>query len=113
MVDYTASVSPDVAHLMNHPEPFLSAAEPRLSTGYSGLVFEFAGHTIEADLSAGSSSALTAWSALGGASIAVVADSKPVSNSLPNSLQFTIPAGTTGAPGFSNSGFWGTWSFTF
>ncbi|KAG9220918.1 hypothetical protein CCMSSC00406_0002482 [Pleurotus cornucopiae] len=50
---------------------------------------------------------LNAWSAINGGQISVVADSVPVSNSLPNSLRFTIPAGRTGQVGFANSGFFG------
>ncbi|KAF7323682.1 putative alpha-L-arabinofuranosidase A [Mycena kentingensis (nom. inval.)] len=51
--------------------------------------------------------ALNAWVPLGGASIAVVADSTPLSSALPNSLALTIPAGTTDELGFANTGFWG------
>ncbi|KAI0826446.1 glycoside hydrolase family 51 protein [Irpex lacteus] len=53
------------------------------------------------------SGALNAWSAVNGAQLTVIADPKPVSNALPNSLQVTFPTGKSGAVGFSNSGFWG------
>ncbi|KAF4567764.1 hypothetical protein EYR36_011390 [Pleurotus pulmonarius] len=51
--------------------------------------------------------ALNAWSAINGGQISVVADSVPVSNSLPNSLRFNVPTGSTGQVGFANSGFFG------
>ncbi|EMD31910.1 glycoside hydrolase family 51 protein [Gelatoporia subvermispora B] len=51
--------------------------------------------------------ALAAWAPINGALIAVVADPKPVSQALPNSLQFTVPSGASGPVGFSNEGFWG------
>lgn len=57
------------------------------------------------------SAALTAWHALSNAQLTVIADSHPVSNSLPNSLQLTVPSGSSGAVGFTNEGFWGTRMF--
>ncbi|KAM5533877.1 hypothetical protein V8D89_012417 [Ganoderma adspersum] len=53
------------------------------------------------------SAALTAWHALSDAQLTVIADSHPVSNSLPNSLQLSVPSGSSGAVGFTNEGFWG------
>ncbi|KZT22850.1 glycoside hydrolase family 51 protein, partial [Neolentinus lepideus HHB14362 ss-1] len=60
--------------------------------------------------------ALTAWHPIGSGSIAVIADSVPVSSALPNSLQLTIPAGASGTVGFGNEGYWGikvdsTWMY--
>ena len=55
----------------------------------------------------GTSAALNAWSALNGGEISVVADSKPVSSALPNSLQFVVPSGSSGVVGFVNSGYYG------
>ncbi|KIP05651.1 glycoside hydrolase family 51 protein [Phlebiopsis gigantea 11061_1 CR5-6] len=86
-------------------------------SGDGGIYAELLQNRAFQQVTPGTSDALTAWSALGGASIAVVSDPKPVSDSLPNSLQFTIPAGTTSSPGFSNSGYWGikvdsTWTYT-
>ncbi|KZT22854.1 glycoside hydrolase family 51 protein [Neolentinus lepideus HHB14362 ss-1] len=62
------------------------------------------------------SAALTAWHPIGSGSIAVIADSVPVSSALPNSLQLTIPAGASGTVGFGNEGYWGikvdsTWMY--
>lgn len=51
--------------------------------------------------------ALSAWVPINGASIDVIADPIPLSNALPNSLEFTIPSGTSGRVGFSNEGYWG------
>lgn len=51
--------------------------------------------------------ALNAWHPVNNASLAVIADPKPVSASLPNSLQLTIPQGLRDAVGFSNEGYWG------
>ncbi|KZP28166.1 glycoside hydrolase family 51 protein [Athelia psychrophila] len=52
-------------------------------------------------------SALTAWAAVGDTSITVIADTTPLSSALPNALQVTVPTGSTGSVGFSNSGYWG------
>ncbi|CDO70623.1 hypothetical protein BN946_scf184748.g21 [Trametes cinnabarina] len=51
--------------------------------------------------------ALTAWHPINNAKLVVIADPNPVSNALPNSLQFSVPSGATGQVGFSNEGFWG------
>ncbi|KAF7334218.1 putative alpha-L-arabinofuranosidase A [Mycena sanguinolenta] len=51
--------------------------------------------------------ALNAWQSINGAALNVVADPIPVSSALPNSLQVTIPAGSTGSVGFGNEGYWG------
>ncbi|EEB93188.1 hypothetical protein MPER_08196, partial [Moniliophthora perniciosa FA553] len=55
----------------------------------------------------GSANSLDAWKAVGGAKIAVVADSEPVSDALPNSLALTVPSGASGPVGVANEGFWG------
>ena len=57
--------------------------------------------------SIGSSSALLAWSAVGGAQIQVVDSTTPLSSALPNSLEVTIPKGSTGTVGVANSGYTG------
>lgn len=54
--------------------------------------------------------ALVAWSALNNANISVVADPKPLSAALPNSLQLSVPKGTSGQVGVSNAGYWGLYS---
>ena len=55
----------------------------------------------------GTSAALTAWSAVGGAQISVTSGTTPLSSSLPNSLQVTIPSGSSGSVGVANSGYFG------
>ena len=55
------------------------------------------------------SDALAAWHALNNAQLTVIADLHPVSKSIPNSLQFSIPSGSSGDVGFTNEGFWGNW----
>ncbi|KAK7046838.1 putative alpha-L-arabinofuranosidase A [Favolaschia claudopus] len=51
--------------------------------------------------------ALNAWHSINGAAPSVVADILPVSSALPNSLQVTIPAGSTGPVGVGNEGYFG------
>ena len=47
------------------------------------------------------------WHAVNNAQLTVIADSHPVSKSIPNSLQFSVPSGSSGDVGFTNEGFWG------
>ncbi|KAL0571025.1 hypothetical protein V5O48_010931 [Marasmius crinis-equi] len=66
---------------------------------------------------ASTTDALKAWKAVNGAQIAVIADSNPVSNALPNSLTLTVPDGSSGAVGVSNEGYFGIkvssdWEYT-
>ncbi|KAG1835935.1 glycoside hydrolase family 51 protein [Suillus subalutaceus] len=51
--------------------------------------------------------ALYGWAAINGASINVIADPIPLSDALPNSLELTIPSGSSIQVGFSNEGYWG------
>ncbi|KAI0372021.1 glycoside hydrolase family 51 protein [Pilatotrama ljubarskyi] len=51
--------------------------------------------------------ALNAWHPISNAKLTVIADPSPVSNALPNSLQFVVPSGSSGRVGFTNEGFWG------
>ncbi|KDQ60310.1 glycoside hydrolase family 51 protein [Jaapia argillacea MUCL 33604] len=60
--------------------------------------------------------ALTAWHPINGASLTVISDPLPVSSALPNSLQLTVPAGSSGPVGFGNEGYFGikvdsTWTY--
>lgn len=55
--------------------------------------------------------ALNSWSAVNGASIAVVDNTEALSDALPNSMQLTVPEGATGAVGLRNSGFFGMFSW--
>jgi alpha-N-arabinofuranosidase len=51
--------------------------------------------------------ALFGWAPIKGASINVIADPVPLSDALPNSLELTIPSGSSGQVGFGNTGYWG------
>ncbi|KAM5542492.1 hypothetical protein V8D89_003951 [Ganoderma adspersum] len=79
----------------------------RCLNGDGGLYAEMLQNRAFQQVTSNTSNALTAWSALNGAQLTVIADPVPVSNSLPNSLQFSIPTGSSGDVGFSNEGFWG------
>lgn len=95
-------------------------ASHRIPITLWGMMFEDISHSGDGGLYAellrnrafqlvqpGSASSLDAWKAVGGAEIAVVADSEPVSNALPNSLALTVPGGASGPVGVANEGFWG------
>ena len=56
--------------------------------------------------------ALNPWSAINGASIAVVNDTEALSDVLPNSLQLTVPGGITGPVGVQNTGFFGMFNWS-
>jgi alpha-L-arabinofuranosidase len=56
----------------------------------------------------GSDAALDAWSAVGDATLTVVADDTPVSSALPNSVQVVVPEGASGPVGLANEGYFGT-----
>jgi len=51
--------------------------------------------------------ALSSWSPVNGARIAIVENTTPLSDALPNSMQLTVPTGSTGSVGVQNSGFSG------
>ncbi|QRV94887.1 alpha-L-arabinofuranosidase [Ceratobasidium sp. AG-Ba] len=62
-------------------------------------------------------SSLTGWAPYKGAKIEVTNSTTGVSTALPNSLQVTFPAGSTGPVGFGNTGYWGIkvqkgWKYT-
>ncbi|KAJ3558254.1 hypothetical protein NM688_g1033 [Phlebia brevispora] len=99
--------SPIVYSLL-HLLTFSSAAESRISASDTEYALMNA-RLIErnADERTDTTAALDPWAAIGEAQLTVIADPKPVSSALPNSLQVTVPAGTSGSVGFSNSGFWG------
>ncbi|KAF8713791.1 Alpha-L-arabinofuranosidase C-terminus, partial [Rhizoctonia solani] len=63
------------------------------------------------------SGALYSWSAYKGTTLNVTNSIPGVSTALPNSLQATVQAGSTGQVGFDNSGYWGIkiqsgWKYT-
>ncbi|OCH93317.1 glycoside hydrolase family 51 protein [Obba rivulosa] len=76
-------------------------------SGDGGLYAELLQNRAFQQVTPNTTDALTAWNSVNGALITVIADSKPVSQALPNSLQLTVPSGVNGSVGFSNEGFWG------
>ncbi|KAI1798142.1 glycoside hydrolase [Ganoderma leucocontextum] len=76
-------------------------------SGDGGLYAELLQNRAFQQVTPNTSGALTAWHALSNAQLTVIADSNPVSTSLPDSLQFSVPSGSSGAVGFTNEGFWG------
>ncbi|RPD65586.1 glycoside hydrolase [Lentinus tigrinus ALCF2SS1-7] len=76
-------------------------------SGDGGLYAELLQNRAFQQVTPNTTAALNAWSALNGARLTVIADPTPVSKALPNSLQFTVPSGSSGAVGFTNAGFWG------
>ncbi|CAL1709187.1 unnamed protein product [Somion occarium] len=85
-------------------------------SGDGGLYGELLQNRAFQQVTPGTTAALNAWHAVNGATLNVIADSNPVSSSLPNSLQVSFPSGDN-AVGFSNEGFWGikvdsSWTYT-
>ncbi|KAK0475310.1 arabinofuranosidase [Armillaria luteobubalina] len=76
-------------------------------SGDGGLYAELLQNRAFQQVTPGTTAALNAWQAINGASLAVTADTQPVSSALPNALHVTIPAGLTGAVGFANTGYFG------
>ncbi|KAI0321490.1 alfa-L-arabinofuranosidase precursor [Amylostereum chailletii] len=76
-----------------------------LSPGDGGLYAELLQNRAFQQVTPGTRAALNAWSAVGGGNISVIADSTPLSSALPNALQLTIPSGSSGQVGLSNSGY--------
>ncbi|OBZ77389.1 putative alpha-L-arabinofuranosidase A [Grifola frondosa] len=76
-------------------------------SGDGGLYAELLQNRAFQQVTPNTAAALNAWSAINGAQLTVIADPIPVSNALPNSLQFKVPTGLSGPVGFSNAGYWG------
>ncbi|PBK93044.1 alfa-L-arabinofuranosidase precursor [Armillaria gallica] len=100
----TVSVSATASHAI--PTSLCGYFFPALS-GDGGLYAELLQNRAFQQVTPGTTAALNAWQAINGASLAVIADTKPVSSALPNALHVTIPAGRTGAVGFGNTGYFG------
>ncbi|KAI0646369.1 glycoside hydrolase family 51 protein [Trametes meyenii] len=77
------------------------------STLYGGLYAEMLQNRAFQQVTPNTAAALAAWHPVNNAKLTVIADTSPVSNALPNSLQFSVPSGSTGKVGFTNEGFWG------
>ncbi|KAI9063568.1 glycoside hydrolase family 51 protein [Trametes sanguinea] len=75
--------------------------------GDGGLYAELLQNRAFQQVTPNTAAALNAWHPINNAKLTVIADSNPVSNALPNSLQFSVPTGSSGSVGFSNEGFWG------
>ncbi|KAI0030352.1 glycoside hydrolase [Vararia minispora EC-137] len=73
-------------------------------SGDGGLYGELLQNRAFQEVTPGTVAALAAWTPVGGASIAVIADSTPLSSALPNALQIIVPDGVAGV---GNMGFWG------
>ncbi|KAK0441009.1 arabinofuranosidase [Armillaria borealis] len=100
----TVSVSATASHAI--PTSLCGYFFPDLS-GDGGLYAELLQNRAFQQVTPGTTAALNAWQAINGASLAVIADTQPVSSALPNALHVTIPAGQTGAVGFGNTGYFG------
>ncbi|KAH9852567.1 glycoside hydrolase family 51 protein [Lenzites betulinus] len=90
--------------------------EVSFPSGDGGLYAELLQNRAFQQVTPNTAASLTAWHPISNANLAVVADPSPVSNALPNSLQFSVPSGSTGRVGFTNEGFWGikvnsTWTY--
>nr|6ZPS_AAA Chain AAA, MgGH51 [Meripilus giganteus]6ZPV_AAA Chain AAA, MgGH51 [Meripilus giganteus]6ZPW_AAA Chain AAA, MgGH51 [Meripilus giganteus]6ZPX_AAA Chain AAA, MgGH51 [Meripilus giganteus]6ZPY_AAA Chain AAA, MgGH51 [Meripilus giganteus]6ZPZ_AAA Chain AAA, MgGH51 [Meripilus giganteus]6ZQ0_AAA Chain AAA, MgGH51 [Meripilus giganteus]6ZQ1_AAA Chain AAA, MgGH51 [Meripilus giganteus] len=85
-------------------------------SGDGGLYAELLQNRAFQQVTPNTAAALAAWHPISNAKLAVIQDPSPVSNALPNSLQFSVPSGSSGRVGFTNEGFWGikvdsTWTY--
>ncbi|KAJ6454678.1 glycoside hydrolase family 51 protein [Mycena sanguinolenta] len=101
----TVSVSATASHAI--PTTLWGQMFEDISSGDGGLYAELLQNRAFQQVTPNTAGALNAWQSINGAALAVVADPVPVSSALPNSLQVTIPAKTTGPVGFGNEGYWG------
>ncbi|KAI0360609.1 glycoside hydrolase family 51 protein [Trametes cingulata] len=81
--------------------------EVSFRSGDGGLYAELLQNRAFQQVTPNTTAALNAWHPISNAKLTVIADPLPVSNALPNSLQFSVPSGASGRVGFSNTGFWG------
>ncbi|KAI1785451.1 glycoside hydrolase family 51 protein [Ganoderma leucocontextum] len=113
LVARSAAVTVTVNRMSSHSipstlcYPFFANHIKVITSGDGGLYAELLQNRAFQQVTPNTSAALTAWHALSNAQLTVIADSHPVSNSLPNSLQFSVPSGSSGGVGFTNEGFWG------
>ncbi|KAK7059617.1 putative alpha-L-arabinofuranosidase A [Favolaschia claudopus] len=102
----TVTVSPTASH----PVPTTlwgQMFEDISHSGDGGLYAELLQNRAFQQVTPNTTAALNAWHSINGAALSVVADILPVSSALPNSLQVTIPAGSTGLVGVGNEGYFG------
>ncbi|GJJ10558.1 hypothetical protein Clacol_004785 [Clathrus columnatus] len=88
-----------------------------ISSGDGGLYAEMLQNRAFQQVTPNTTDALNAWSAVNGASIAVVDNTPSLSKALPNSLQLTVPEDATGPVGAQNNGYFGinvqsSWTYT-
>ncbi|KAJ7512579.1 alfa-L-arabinofuranosidase precursor [Mycena galericulata] len=105
-----AAVTVTVSSTANHPIPTTlwgQMFEDISHSGDGGLYAELLQNRAFQQVTPNTTDALNAWHSVNGAVLNVVADPVPVSSALPNSLQVTIPRGTTGQVGVGNEGYWG------
>ncbi|KAJ7221862.1 alfa-L-arabinofuranosidase precursor [Mycena haematopus] len=104
------AVTVSVSATASHPIPTTlwgQMFEDISQSGDGGLYAELLQNRAFQQVTPNTTAALNAWHSINGAALSVVADTVPVSSALPNSLQVTIPAGTTGPVGVGNEGYFG------
>ncbi|TFK37426.1 glycoside hydrolase family 51 protein [Crucibulum laeve] len=79
----------------------------RFNSGDGGLYGELLKNRAFQKVTPNTPEALDGWHSIGGAGLTVIADTTPVSPSLPNSLQVTFPSGKILPVGFGNEGYFG------
>ncbi|KAJ7033209.1 alfa-L-arabinofuranosidase precursor [Mycena alexandri] len=105
----TVAVTVTVSATTSHPIPTTLWGQmfEDISSGDGGLYAEMLQNRAFQQVTPNTTAALNAWHSVNGAALSVVADPIPVSSALPNSLQVTVPAGTTGPVGVGNEGYFG------
>ncbi|KAH9896932.1 glycoside hydrolase [Cubamyces lactineus] len=87
------------------PDRVAQLNDDRISIGDGGLYAEMLQNRAFQQVTPNTTAALAAWQPINNAELTVIADTLPVSDALPNSLQLSVPR--TRRVGFSNEGFWG------
>lgn len=95
-----------VSATASHPVPttmFGQMFEDISHSGDGGLYAELLQNRAFQQVTPGTSAALAGWSAVN-SSIAVIAETTPISSALPNALELTLPSGPVSGVGFVNTG---------
>ncbi|KAF8189374.1 hypothetical protein BJ912DRAFT_967379 [Pholiota molesta] len=92
-----------VSATASHPVPNTMCKLPFHPFGDGGLYAELLQNRAFQLVTPGTSAALAGWQAVN-STIAVVAETSPISSALPNALELTLPAGTVSGVGFVNLG---------
>ncbi|OJT01748.1 hypothetical protein TRAPUB_7804 [Trametes pubescens] len=101
----TVTVNKNPSHTV--PSTLYGLMFEDINSGDGGLYAELLQNRAFQQVTPNTAAALNAWHPISNAGLTVVKDSTPVSAALPNSLQFTVPSGSSGRVGFTNEGFWG------